>query len=123
MTPALKAMVEAMWVEFRRQAHPHSGGVVARFSNAIDNPSDVGGHIGGDFDLEKVARAGLAAIKEPTEGMLYPGVHPCELEARLPNDPPHCYSEYHLAWNTAGLWRAMVAEVLEPTPVVSREGS
>lgn len=60
MTPALKAMVEAMAAEFERQ-----GEVFAYAANG-SQPGKM--TLDGQFDLEKVARAGLEAVKPaPTE--------------------------------------------------------
>jgi hypothetical protein len=58
MTPALKAMVEAMWAEIERQ-HRATERRTGKFDASID--------------MEKVARAGLAAIREPSAQMIVAG--------------------------------------------------
>lgn len=64
MTPALKAMVEAMGAEFERQAS--HGLTYAEFDpSGRGEPTLTVGEDGGLFDLEKVARAGLEAIDQP----------------------------------------------------------
>jgi hypothetical protein len=65
MTPALKAMVEAMAAELKRQASDDDG---AQSFPAVGELQD-GSLLGYDgiIDLEKVARAGLEAIREPSE--------------------------------------------------------
>jgi hypothetical protein len=60
MTPALKAMVEAMGREFLRQTEESDEAPVCQFEAQALRVTDV---YGGSFDLEKVARAGLEAIK------------------------------------------------------------
>ena len=60
MTPALKAMVEAMIAELKRQRE--AAGMDAPYVEDR-GPDDV--IIDGHIDLEKVARAGLEAIREP----------------------------------------------------------
>lgn len=62
MTPALKAMVEAMVGEMRAQCVDEYDD---RTTNSIADHGDPRFLIDGYFDLEKVARAGLAAIREP----------------------------------------------------------
>jgi len=62
MTPVLKAMVEAMAAEFERQADEETPGAFARPHAHYSGYRIVGG-----WDLEKVARAGLEAIREPTD--------------------------------------------------------
>lgn len=65
MTPALKAMVEAMGREFLRQTEESEEAPVCQFEAHALRVTDV---YGGQFDLEKVARAGLEAVKPaPTE--------------------------------------------------------
>lgn len=61
MTPALKAMVEAMGRELERQAS--EGGRELWVCEIGSGPEWA---IEGRYDLEKVARAGLEAIREPT---------------------------------------------------------
>ena len=57
MTPALKVMVEAMAAEFERQGEVFAYAVGSQPGKMT---------LDGEFDLEKVARAGLAAIKPAT---------------------------------------------------------
>lgn len=57
MTAALHAMVKAIVAEFRRQVDEDG----ANYFSAPD--ADGLSCLDGDFDLEKVARAGLAAIR------------------------------------------------------------
>lgn len=69
MTPALKAMVQAMGAEFERQA-AHSAATYAEFDPfGRGEPRFTVGEDGGLFDLEKVARAGLAAVRAPDKLM------------------------------------------------------
>lgn len=67
MTPALKAMVEAMAAEIVRQGNEEkSRGTAVWYPSDPTNPADVRSiSLDGNIDLEKVARAGLAAIREP----------------------------------------------------------
>ncbi|MFA5567984.1 MAG: hypothetical protein WC972_04975 [Trueperaceae bacterium] len=61
MTPALKAMVEAMAAELERQAD--KGGSEPHFARLPGLHETH--YFSGNLDLEKVARAGLEAIKPP----------------------------------------------------------
>lgn len=61
MTPALKAMVEAIMAEFERQADEDGSSSVAERGYYGADPDRLA-RLDGGFDLEKVARAGLAAI-------------------------------------------------------------
>lgn len=65
MTPALKAMVEAMAAEIVRQGNEEkSRGTAVWYPSDPTNPADVRSiSLDGDIDLEKVARAGLEAVK------------------------------------------------------------
>lgn len=63
MTAALKAMVEAMGAEFRRQFEDDETDIASEFE-----PGKY--RLDGCFDLEKVARAGLEAIKVMTPEMV-----------------------------------------------------
>ena len=65
MTPALKAMVEAMAAELVRQGE--AGDLADVGFDPASSTFTIVGVCGGEFDLEKVARAGLAAIREPDE--------------------------------------------------------
>lgn len=58
MTPALKAMVEAMAAELETQAGDQREGGWVR-----EPDGEPGFYLQGIFDLEKVARAGLAAVR------------------------------------------------------------
>lgn len=75
MTPALKAMVEAMAAEVARQVE---AGDVAMTLGDRDVPGDPQWISMEDIDLEKVARAGLEAIQaEPRDDLaldLFPGL-------------------------------------------------
>lgn len=75
MTPALKAMVEAMAAEVKRQV---GAGEVAMTVGERDLPGDPEWIASDDIDLEKVARAGLAAL--PTAGL------PISVVARILNE-------------------------------------
>jgi hypothetical protein len=61
MTPALKAMVEAIVLAFQEQA----GERYPEATRTVQDPSLI--FLNGDFDLEKVARAGLEAIRWPED--------------------------------------------------------
>lgn len=63
MTPALKAMVEAMASEMEDQIEAMK--VNGAWASFVDGRFFASGEHGGYFDLEKVARAGLEAIREP----------------------------------------------------------
>lgn len=65
MTPALKAMVEAMAAELERQAD--KGGSEPHFARLPGLHETH--YFSGNLDLEKVARAGLEAIREPTRDL------------------------------------------------------
>jgi hypothetical protein len=69
MTPALKAMVEAMAAEFERQENEAAPQDRVVWSELADDGKTMSfGVEGGCIDLEKVARAGLEAVKPaPTE--------------------------------------------------------
>lgn len=69
MTPALKAMVEAMAAEIVRQGNEEkSRGTAVWYPSDPTNPADVRSiSLDGDIDLEKVARAGLEAIRWPED--------------------------------------------------------
>lgn len=96
MTEALQKMVEAMAREFRNQAQNSD---VRDYADPPDGPYPLSYYcIEGIFDLEKVARAGLGAIREPTSEMIY--------EAH--------YSA--LGEDGAGVWRDMVDELLKELP-------
>ena len=60
MTPALKVMVEAMAAEFERQGEVFAYAVGSQPGKMT---------LDGEFDLEKVARAGLEALREPDKLM------------------------------------------------------
>lgn len=63
MTPALKAMVEAIAAEFERQENEAAPQDRVVWSQLADDGKTMSfGVEGGRIDLEKVARAGLAAI-------------------------------------------------------------
>jgi hypothetical protein len=67
MTDALKRMVEAMHAEFTRQ-NGGAGATENGFVERVIRPeADGGTTLDGSFDLEKVARAGLEAVKAPDE--------------------------------------------------------
>jgi hypothetical protein len=61
MTPALDAMVKAMAAEFERQADEEGSTGIADKAQGV-RPGLT--RLDGIWDLEKVARAGLVAIKE-----------------------------------------------------------
>lgn len=70
MTPALKAMVEAMATELQRQNRAELERLDGGDENGEGGPVVVGDlydgvscYVDGDINLEKVAQAGLAAIK------------------------------------------------------------
>lgn len=66
MTPALKAMVEAIAAEFERQENEAAPQDRVVWSQLADDGKTMSfGVEGGRIDLEKVARAGLAAIHTP----------------------------------------------------------
>lgn len=65
MTPALKAMVEAMRDEFTEQVRHYESARVHERGNPYLHGRASLDELAGGFDLEKVARAGLAAIREP----------------------------------------------------------
>lgn len=77
MTPALKAMVEAMGREFLRQTEESDEAPVCQFEAQTLRVTDV---YGGSFDLEKVARAGLLAIREPGDEV-WDGVEAADVAA------------------------------------------
>lgn len=70
MTPALKAMVDAMITEVSRQ-------VYTDYTTEDPSPDPFLNDllVDGRVDLEKVARAGLAAIREPSSEMSTAGKH------------------------------------------------
>lgn len=59
MTPAMKQIVEAMAAEIVLQTDGDFGHVAGEADAVIFAPRD-----GGSFDLEKVARAGLLAVRD-----------------------------------------------------------
>ena len=73
MTPALKAIVEAMIAELYRQAEAGKPGpwIDAGPLHSSDTFEAVARDVGidGRVDLEKVARAGLEALREPDKLM------------------------------------------------------
>lgn len=100
MTEALDAMVKAMIAELVRQDHadPTRGSAYP-----LPSPHLRAGNaemvIDGTFDLEKVARAGLETIREPTDLM---GLGIGRLDGYRPGShSPHA------------IWVAMMAEVLK----------
>lgn len=98
MTPALKAMVEAMAAELVRQARDDDG---AQSFPAVGELRD-GKMLSfdGAFDLEKVARAGLEAIREPDDATR---------EAGAIRDDGGDIT------NAAGVFTAMIDAILTPT--------
>lgn len=106
MTPALKTMVEAMDAEIDRQE--------AEFDDL--RPRERGEYMMvGLLDVEKIARAGLAAIREPDTGML-DGAEEADVAA-----DPHIGTEFEGCpadpADAADHWRFMIDAILkEPTP-------
>ena len=81
MTPALKAMVEAMIAEIRRQN--------VLDATASDPPTTATVvFVNGVVNLEKVARAGLEATKEPGDAVRRAADETCPLRA---DEPPFPY--------------------------------
>lgn len=67
MTPALKAMVEAMISEIRRQD------VLFEHEEGETDPKAVMFGTGERLDLEKVARAGFTALRKADTGLILAG--------------------------------------------------
>jgi hypothetical protein len=89
MTPALQKMVEAMEAEIARQCEEHD----LQFE--------------GTTDLEKVARAGLEAIKEPGEEVIAVADDADVFWVHVGDKAPGTPEE---------VWSAMLAEILKETP-------
>lgn len=70
MTAALDAMVKAMAAEIERQAEEKQSPAERRLNEHYGTPAGIGA---GDVDLEKVARAGLEAIREPLPDVIEQG--------------------------------------------------
>lgn len=103
MTPALKAMVEAMIAELNRQAEAGKPGpwIDAGPVHSSDTFEAVARDVGidGRVDLEKVARAGLEAAIDQIGGSFEPEA------GRL--------TDYQHGWNEA---RAMIGAILGEKP-------
>lgn len=112
MTAALDAMVKAMGEEFERQ----------RLS---DGHWDInfdrrGGAHAGQFDLEKVARAGLAAINDPTKDQAIAGQDALDecVDRDWDSDADGNRYDYTRISPSApaSVYRAMVNKILEEAP-------
>ncbi len=110
MTDALKAIVEAMFAEVARQVdlQKHRSATVSAVLfdkpeyQGVPNPNTSVAHISGDIDLEKVARAGLEAIRDH-EAMDVTGLHL----------PPGYQPGSHSARD---IWISKVDAILKDTP-------
>lgn len=94
MTEALDAMVKAMGAALKAQEVVNGS---ANFASETGDGAEW--RIDGYFDLEKVARAGLEAIREPTD-LIGLGI------GRLDGYRPGSHSPH-------AIWVAMMAEVLK----------
>lgn len=111
MTPALKAMVEAMVAELNRQAeHGRPGPYVddGVYEGGVDTEPDVNSIlIDGRVDLEKVARAGLEAIPA-SDGAL--------LAAMRDSVPVDGHEWEYLDAEAPAHWTSLIDAILKDQP-------
>ena len=94
MSPALKAMVEAMAAELTRQSHEDDG--AQRFPAVGDLKDSRLLGFDGMIDLEQVARAGLKAIQTLDESTIAVGA-PLTGAHHGPCDPAECAQDTFVA--------------------------
>lgn len=103
MTPALKAMVEAMAAELERQAD--KGGSEPHFARLPGLHETH--YFSGNLDLEKVARAGLEAIRAPSMELGLAGAGPVNehMRGKVKADD----------FAAKDAWSTMIDAILTPT--------